>query len=346
MDRAFEMHVQRAGPASSLRPREVTLAPPGPGEARVSIEAAGVAYADIVMRRGLYAGHAPPVTPGYDFIGRIEAFGEGVSGFQLGQRVAAVTVSGAYATRRNVDARWLVPAPDSVSPAALVAATLNGVTAFQMLHRIGNAAPGESVLVHGAAGGVGVLMLDLARNAGACAIGAMSAAKAEVVAARGATPLDRAMPRRALHRAISAASGGGVAAAFDHVGGAHFRDISMPALRPGGVGVLYGGYDATRGGRVRPFAIASLIAGSGSYSAYNLFNTSRTVAGYSAPAWRDARRVAFRSDLARVLELVDLGIVTPLIGATFPLSEAAEAHRQLEARAVAGKIVLTMEGLH
>ena len=155
IDDALEMHVPRKGPASILTPLERRLPPPAAGEVRVAIEAAGLAYADIMMRQGMYSGQSPPVTPGYDFVGRVEAVGLGITGLAAGQRVAGVTVSGSYATRRNVNAQWLSPAPEGVDAARLVAVVLNGVTAWQMFHRIANAAPGEWVLVHGAAGGWG-----------------------------------------------------------------------------------------------------------------------------------------------------------------------------------------------
>ncbi len=337
MDEAREVVVERAGDAGTLAIRNRRLPPPGPGEVRVRIEAAGVAYADIVMRRGLYPGQRPPVTPGYDMIGRIETLGAGVDGLSVGQRVAAVTVSGSYASHRNVAAELLVPAPEQASAAALAAATLNGLTAWQMLHRLAQPAREEWILVHGAAGGVGTLLLDLARVAGLRAIGSASKAKLRVVADRGGVPLDYAdedVPSRA--RALS---GTGVAAAFDHIGGSHVRRQTLSALRRAGTGVVYGGYDATRGGKLRPFAAANLILNA-QVSAYRLFTASQTLATYSAPIWRDERRAAYRTDLVAVLDLVASGAIQPLVGAELPLEQAGEAHRLLEGRSVAGKIVL------
>ncbi|HEY0649472.1 medium chain dehydrogenase/reductase family protein [Phenylobacterium sp.] len=337
IDDAFEMHAPRKGPATVLRPLERRLPPPGPGEVRVAIEAAGVAYADIMMRQGLYAGQSAPVTPGYDFVGRVEAIGPGVAGLEAGQRVAGVTVSGSYATRRNVDARWLAHAPEGVDAAKLVAAVLNGVTAWQMFHRIASPAPGEWVLVHGAAGGVGSLLLDLARLAGVKAVGSASANKADVIRSYGAEPADyRSEDVAARTRALS---GGGVVAAFDHLGGKHFKKVSMASLRPGGRGVLYGAYDMTRDGKVNPLAIAGLLLNA-SFSSLSLFGKGQGVVTYNCQPWRDARPLAYRQDLADVLTLVGDGALSPLIGATFPLRDAAQAQRALETRSVAGKIVL------
>lgn len=337
IDDALEMHAPRKGAASVLRPLERRLPPPGQGEVRVSIEAAGVAYADTMMRQGVYSGQALPVTPGYDFVGRIEALGDGVVGLAEGQRVAGVTVAGSYATRRNVDARWLASAPEGVDPAKLVAAILNGVTAWQMFHRIANPVAGEWVLVHGAGGGVGNLLLELAQIAGVKAVGSASASKADVVRARGAEPVDYS--REDVAARARALSGGGVVAAFDHLGGKHFKKVSVAALRPGGVGVLYGAYDMTRNGKVNPLAIADLVLNA-SFSSLGLFGKGQGVATYSMQPWRDARPLAYRQDLETVLKLVGDGALSPLIGATFPLREAAKAQQALESRSVAGKIVL------
>jgi NADPH:quinone reductase-like Zn-dependent oxidoreductase len=248
-----------------------------------------------------------------------------------------VTVSGSYATLRNVDARLLVPAPETTDAAALVAAVLNGVTAWQMFHRVAHASPGDWVLVHGAAGGVGSLLLDFARLAGVKAIGAVSTNKLDAVKARGAEVLD--YQRENVVARAKAISDGGVMAAFDHVGGRHFRKVTMPTLRRTGVGVLYGGYNATRGGKIHPFAIADLMFNS-SISAFRLFGQSQGVVGYSVPQWRDLRPVAYREDLTQILRFVADGTIKPLVGATWPLTQVAAAHRALEGRSVTGKIVL------
>ncbi len=337
MSEAVEILIPRAGPAGVLSRRTRTLPPPGEGEVQVAIEAAGVAYADIVMRSGAYAGVKPPVVPGYDFVGRIEAMGPGVADFSVGQRVAGVTVTGSYATRRNVDAAWLTPAPEGADAARLVAAALNGLTAWQMLHGLARPDRGEWILVHGAAGGVGGLLLDLARLAGVKAIGSASRGKHALVAEQGGVPVDYAAEDVAARaRAIS---DGGVVAAFDHVGGRHLRTVSLKALAPGGLAILYGGYDATRGGRVRPLAALDLMFNS-RVPAYGLFQRSQGVIGYSAPLWRAHRAARYRRDLSAVIGLAGEGRLAPRVGATFPLSQAVEAHRALESRTIAGKIVL------
>ncbi|MDO8777856.1 MAG: zinc-binding dehydrogenase [Burkholderiaceae bacterium] len=319
--------------------RVTALLPPATGEVRVRVEAAGVAYADIAVRQGLYRGVSVPVTPGYDFVGHVEALGPDVEGLHVGARVAGVTISGSYASRRNVNANWIVPAPESASAVELVAATLNGVTAWQMFHRVARPEAGEWVLVHGAAGGVGTLLLDLAKLHGVRAIGSASPGKHEVIRERGAVAVDyREQDVCSIARQIS---GGGVSAVFDPIGGGHLRRVSIPSLREGGTAVLYGGYETTRGGRIRPTAVLDLLLNS-SVSAFRLFSRSQTLATYAVPSWRDHRNSAYKEDLTHVLSLVAKGAICPHVGATFPLAEAARAQQALESRAVAGKVVLMM----
>lgn len=337
MNSSMQVWIERRGGAGVLAPRRVSVAPPGPLQVRVAIEAAGVAYADIVMRQGLYPGCKPPIVPGYDLVGHVEQLGAQVTEFAIGERVAGVTVSGSYATHRNVDAGWLVKAPTGIRAESLVAGVLNGVTAWQMLHRIARASEGDWVLIHGAAGGVGRLLVQLARTAHINVIGTASRAKLERVARHGAVALDRA--NRNLTREVFDRSQGGVAAAFDHVGGRHFVNQSMATLRATGVGILYGAYEVTRGGTLHPLAMLDALLNT-RLSAFRLFERSQGMVGYSCPIWRDARTTIYREDLSQVLGLIATGALEADIGAVFPLEQAADAHRALESRSVHGKVVL------
>jgi NADPH:quinone reductase-like Zn-dependent oxidoreductase len=303
----------------------------------VAIEAAGVTHSDLLSRRGLYPGQKLPVTPGNDFVGRVEALGEGVLGLSIGQRVAGTSLGGCYATRRNIAALGVVPAPETADPAQLVAATLNGVCAYQMLHRLANVERDEWVLVHGAAGGLGNILVDLAILAGAKVIGTASAEKNAAVTSRGAVHVD--YEKENVVERVLAISNGGVVAAFDHIGGKHLKKVSMPSLRPGGLSIVYGSYEATRDGKVHPLAMMDALFNS-SLSIFGLFQKSQGAIGYILTPWPTHRLNAFRQDLAKVLSLVGNGSLLPLIGATFPLKKAAEAHRVMEAHSVSGKIVL------
>ena len=329
--------VERPCTADALRLVATKLPPPRPSEAQIRIEAAGVAYADIALRRGVYPGAALPAVLGYDLVGRVEALGsDGFSELRVGDRVVAVTVTGGYARRANVETRLLARAPEGVEAAKLAAIALNGLTAWQMVRRLAPPAAGEFMLVHGAAGGAGALLLDIGRDAGAQMIGTVSAGKRGVVTARGAAAIDyRAEDFVARARALS---GGGVVAAFDHVGGAHLKR-SLRALRAGGVAVSYGFYNATRGGRVRPLSYLGTRLSSG-VDAFALFKAGASLATYNIQSWRDARPLAYAEDLAAVIAAVAAGRIDPEIADTLPLERAGEAHRKLESAAIAGKLVL------
>jgi NADPH:quinone reductase-like Zn-dependent oxidoreductase len=182
-------------------------------------------------------------------------------------------------------------------------------------------------------------MLDLARLAGVKVIGTASASKAEAVTSRGAIHVD--YEKENVVERVRSISDGGVVAAFDHIGGKHLQKTSMPALRPGGLSVVYGFYNATRDGKTHPRAMLDLLFNS-RLSSSRLFLRSQGYIGYILTPWGENRSTAYKRDLEKVLSLVGDGKLSPLIGATFPLKEAAKAHRLLESHSVSGKIVLVV----
>src|SRR5215469_3638320 len=170
---------------------EEELPTPGPREVRVKVLAAGVAFADVLMRHKLYPAAPPfPFAPGYDIVGEIDAIGDGIGEFQLRQRVAALTMVGGYSQYTLVPAAHLVPVPGRVDPAEAVSLVLNYVTAYQMLHRIAALRAGQTVLIHSAAGGVGTSALQLGKIAGLNMFGTASQPKHDLVSALGAVPID------------------------------------------------------------------------------------------------------------------------------------------------------------
>src|SRR5919112_1103418 len=226
---------------------------PRAGEAVVRVEAAGVSFAEVQMLRGRYFGQPGfPFVPGYDLVGRVEKVGEGVDGKLVGRRVAALTETGAWADRVTLGAAKLAGVPDALAPADAVAGVTNGVTAWQMIHRAARVRPGQTVVVHGASGGVGTLLVQLARLAGAKVIGTASAPKHDHVRALGAVPIDyrdEDVPAR-----VREISPGGVDAVFDHVGGPGLVD-SYRMLRRGGMVVTYGSASTLSGTghRLKPY---------------------------------------------------------------------------------------------
>ncbi|GAA2366126.1 medium chain dehydrogenase/reductase family protein [Dactylosporangium salmoneum] len=323
---------------AGLLVRDRELAAPAAGQALVRVEATGVSFAEQQMRRGKYYDQPPfPFTPGYDLVGRVEAAGPGVDPALVGTRVAAVTKTGGWSTAVLLDAATLIPVPDGIDPAAAETVVVNGVTAWQMLYRVAKARPGGTILVHGANGGVGSTLTQLARHDGIRVVGTASPRHHDKVRALGAEPLDYRAPD--LAERARALSPGGYDAVFDHVGGAGIAD-SWRLVARGGSLVSYG-TAATRddAGNARLPVLAlftrllwwNALPNGRSASFYNLW------AGNRRP---EAFRARMREDLTRVFARLADGTLTAQVAARVPLRDAAEAMRLAESGTVTGKVVL------
>ncbi|PDP87333.1 NADPH:quinone reductase [Glycomyces fuscus] len=321
-----------------LEIRRRTPDSPGPGEAAVRVEATGVSFAEQQMRRGKYFDQPPfPFVPGYDLVGTVTEVGPGTDPSLVGRRYAALTKTGAWTTRIVLPAADLVPVPEGVDPAEAEALVVNGVTAHRMLHRLARVRAGDTVLVLGANGGVGSLLVQLARHAGATVIGTASARHTEAVRALGAVPVDYRDPD--LHTRIRELAPNGVRAVFDHVGGPGIT-ASFAHVARGGTLVSYG-TAATRDVPGNPMLpVLKLFArllwwnalpnGRGAHF-FNLWQGKRHPERYR----RDLAR-----DLGTVLGLHARGALTPRIAARLPLSEVAAAMALAESGTVVGKVVL------
>jgi len=311
---------------------EEDLPTPGPGQVRVKVLTTGVAYADVLMRHGLYPGvPAFPFAPGYDIVGDIDAIGEGVTGFVPGQRVGALTMIGGYSRFTVVPAGHLVPVPDGLDPSEAVALVLNYVTAFQMLHRLARIATGQSVLIHGAAGGVGTAALQLGQLTGLQMFGTASRGKHGLVAELGATPIDYRSEK--FEERIRKALPEGVNCVLDPIGGLNWW-TSYSCLAPGGMLVCYGASSAVSNGKLSAgigFALLGLM---------KLMPNGKRADWYNVKTLRDAHPEWFREDLSKLFALLREGKIKPVIGARLPLREAARANEMLEKAQVTGKIVL------
>ncbi|HZS41685.1 MAG TPA: medium chain dehydrogenase/reductase family protein [Polyangia bacterium] len=331
--------IARRGGPEVLTLVEEEVPEPGAGEVRVKIAATGVAFADVLMREGLYRGvPRPPFAPGYDVVGAVDAIGAGVSGWQVGARVAALTKIGGYADYLCVAAESLVAVPDGVDAGEAVALVLNFLTAHQLIHRCARLGRGERVLIHGAGGGVGDALLQLGKLAELEMFGTASKEKHAAVERGGATAIDyRAEDFVARVKALT--GGAGVDAVFDPVGGKQWRR-SFEALRVGGMLVGYGFSSATvKGRRKLGKAIANYL-GMPKFQLLALMDATRSVMGYNVMVLKDARPEWYRADLAALFALLAAGKLRPAVAERLPLAEAARAHALLDDAKITGKLVL------
>jgi NADPH:quinone reductase-like Zn-dependent oxidoreductase len=316
---------------------------PNVGEVRVKVLAAGVSLPDLLAREGVHP-ETPrvPYTPGWDLVGTIDRLGEGVTGFQLHQTVAAMPIHGCYAQYVCVPMHLPIQVPAGLDVAEAVAVELNYITAYQMLHRLAKARPGQRMLIHGASGGVGTAMLQLAKLAGVTMYGTCSAEGAAVVRELGGIPID--YKNTDFLKEIHRLTPDGVDAVFDGIGGDNLWR-SREALREGGRVVTYGFQSKMRGGRMasgsRGRHPVRESAELGWYILRNWFNFGRkSMIPYSIqwlmrfkPAW-------FRHDLVMLLDLLKQGKIKPLIARRLPLEDARRAHEMLGKGGIIGKIVL------
>lgn len=310
------------------------LPEPQAGEVRVRLTVAVAAFTDVLIREGLYPGiPKPPFSPGYAGVGVVDALGAGVTDLALGQRVAALTVVGTYSEVICRPASEWVPLPEGVDAGEAVCLVLQYLTTHQLLHRVAQVQPGQRVLIHGAAGGVGTALLTLGRRLNLEMYGTASAAKHDQVRQLGGIPIDyrhedfvarlQALPER------------GVDAVFDGIGGTHLLD-SRRVLRPGGRLVAYG-FSAALQASPRWLALATTFALIG---ALKLWPDLRSLSFYTITGMKQAHPDWFRADLTALLQQFQVGEIHPVIAQRLPLSQAAEAHRLLDRAAVPGQLVL------
>jgi NADPH2:quinone reductase len=309
---------------------ELPVEPPGPGQLRVRVRAAGVGSTDLMVLVGNYR-YAPkiPFVPGYEAAGVVEAIGADVAGFEIGQRVVALTVYGAFAESLVREAQHFLPIPDGVSDRDAAAVILNYGTAWQMIHRVAKARAGQTALVTGAAGGVGTAALQLLRLAGVKTYGAASASKHPTVRLLGATPIDyRAGPIDRLTRALEPV---GVDYVFDAIGGANIGPC-IGALRKRGMLVAYGFMGA-------PGKLSQLGMFANIFLGAPLRGRRGKFYGITMSYRKDPQPL--RDDLAKIFALLAEKKIDPLITHTFPLMDARAALELLASGSVEGKIVLT-----
>ncbi|MER7132906.1 quinone oxidoreductase family protein [Streptosporangium saharense] len=293
---------------------------PNPGEVLVDVAASGVNFIDVYHRLGRYPLSLPFVL-GNEGAGTVAAVGEDVTGLSVGDTVAWAGVMGSYAEKAVVPASQLLAVPEGIDAEQAAAVTLQGLTAHYLAHSTYEVKPGDDVLVHAAAGGVGLLLVQIAKLRGARVIGTVSTEEKEVLARQAGA--DDVLRYDGFADAVRDLTGSGVHVVYDGVGAATF-DASLASLRPRGMMALYG----QASGPVPPVDPQVLARGG------SLFLTRPSMGPYIATrdelAWR-------ASDIFGWVASGDLRVH---ISARYPLSEAAQAHRDLEARRTTGKLLL------
>jgi NADPH:quinone reductase-like Zn-dependent oxidoreductase len=328
-----------------LQVQERSDPPVGPGEVRIAVKAAGINFADTLARAGLYPdAPKPPCVLGYEVAGEIESVGEGVEGRKPGERVAAGTRFGGQAELVTVAADQALDFPDEWSFEQAAAFPVNYATAYAALVTMGGLKPGERVLIHAAAGGVGISAIQVARARQAEIFGTASASKHDAIRAQGLQhPIDyRTQDFEEEVRRIT--GGEGLDVIMDATGPTNFRK-DYRLLRDGGRLIMYGLSEASAGtGRSIPRLIRSLasmpLATMPWWKSLAIMNENKGVFGLNMLAWLDHEGSLDRISTA-LAEEVEAGAYKPVVAEAFPFDRAGDAHRFIAERRNIGKVVLT-----
>jgi synaptic vesicle membrane protein VAT-1 len=334
--------VKHGPPDQALEVREWPDPVPGDDQVLIDVHAAGLNFADIVARIGLYP-DAPktPSVMGYEVAGVVEALGPGVSGFEAGQRVVAATRFTGFAEKAVADARNVLQLPDGMSFEGGAAIPVNYGTAYAAVGLMACVKPGETVLVQSAAGGVGIAALQLLRERGAVAIGSASAAKHDAVRAQGAEHVIDYRSQDVRQEVNRITNGRGVDVVLDALG--EFRQ-SYSMLATGGRLVIYGASKLVTGEKRNIAKALRGVATMPRFNALKLIGDTKAVMGLNLLHWWDAEG-SIEKFMRPLLELMEKGTIEPVVSQSFPFSRAADAHRFIQERRNIGKVVLVPDGV-
>jgi NADPH:quinone reductase-like Zn-dependent oxidoreductase len=331
----------RYGPPEVLAAREVAAPSPSDGEIRIAVHAAGVNFADVLARVGLYPdAPKPPLVVGYEVAGVVDVVGPGVTRVIPGERVVALTRFGGYATGVVVPEAFVFPLPSILSDTEGAALPVNYLTALIALYRMANLSAGETVLIHGAGGGVGIAAVQLARLRRAVIIGTASAAKHPALQTFGVDHLIDYRTADVTQEVRRITGSRGVDVVLDPLGGKSFN-TSYRLLAPLGRMVMYGVSSISRGERRNWWHAARAVMQMSSFKPLSLINRNRGIFGLNLlHLWNEREQLA--TAMQFLLAEVSANRLRPVVAKTFPLERAADAHRYMQERANVGKIVLTV----
>ncbi len=316
----------------SLKTKE-NLPEPGQGEVRVKVQAASINFTDTLIRRGIYPDvkKKPPITPGYDMVGIVDKLGGGVTNLKEGQKVAELTIIGAYSEYIVLPATQLVPVPENVNASEAVSMILSYVTAYQMLTRSAKVKEGSKILIHGAGGAVGSALLQIGSILNLKMYGTASADQHDLLKAYDCHPID--YKSEDFVRVIKNLEPNGLDAVFDPFGGDHFKRSIMTLNKKGKL-VAFGAYNAkTKMDLIKSFLRVQI---------WNFTPWMPSTYFYSIGLWHKRHHDWFENDLKKLFELLSEKKLMPLISKTIKLEDAKEAHELIEKGGLKGKIIILL----
>ena len=318
--------ISKYGPPEVLQVvEEPSLPEPRSGEVRVKVLVTSAAFTDTLLRKGMYPDvrKKPPLTLGYDMVGIVDRCGDGVVSVKAGQRVAAMTVYGAYTEYICLPQESLTLVPEGLDSAEVVSLILTYMTAYQMMYRSAKVHSGQTLLVHGAGGAVGTALLQLGNILGLKIYGTARKSKHDLVKRLGGIPID--YQAEDFVERIQRETYSGVDAVFDCIGGDYFKR-SFRVLRQGGILVAYGFQQAIMG----KGGMIDIIIGFLQLQFWNLLPNNRKALFYSITSMRKKHPEWFNKDLTQLMELLKQRKIQPVIAKKMPMTEAVQAHRLLD----------------
>ena len=333
-----QVAITKAGSPSVLKILEMPMPNPKEGEVCIEVHYAGINFADTLMRLGLYQPRPPfPFTPGYELSGTVHSLGSGVSEFEVGQRVVAAMPTGGQSSHVAVKVSRVIPVPDSMGLDAAAAMPVTYLTAHHTLHYLGHLKKGETVLIHGGAGGVGTAALQICQWAGIEKVWATaSGAKSEIIESFGGIPIDR--HNQDFVKIIKDSTGGrGVDHILDPIGGDNLTR-SLSVLAEGGRLYTYGMSAAA------PSSKRSLIRAflawrkTPKFDPLKLMTRNRGVFGVHMGTWKDED--AMSEQLHKIMDGIEQGYLSPVIDSVFDAEDVADAHQYIHDAKNIGKVLL------
>jgi NADPH:quinone reductase-like Zn-dependent oxidoreductase len=332
--------IRRHGGPEVLEVRSAPDPEPAPGELRIRVRACGLNFAEVSARQGLYPdAPRPPCVVGYEGAGVVEALGTAVQGWSPGQRVLFMKRFGAHSDCVCVPTDLVAPLPDALSFEQGAALPVVYLTAYHMLFRVARVRPGDSLLIHMAAGGVGTAALQLCRSIGnITTLGTCSASKHDYARAQGCQhPIDY-RTKDYVEEVLRLTDGRGVDYVFDPLGGRDWKQ-GYSLLRESGMLVCYGLANAARPGKRSLWRALGVVLAAPRFSSFQLLNENKAVAGLNlGHMWQ--RTDLLGPELIELVRLCASGAISPQIDSTFPFERAAEAHARIEHGQNLGKVLL------